>query len=90
MRFEICSHFRFLQSSSHVVSNYDQTVTIFRPASRKVLRGGMKLLQVNKIFRGGLRCRNGTGQDFLDPTGKIQNLRQLTGYGPARSTVFFY
>ena len=29
--------------------------------------------------------RNGTGQDFLDPTGKFQNLRRLTG----RSTGFF-
>ena len=28
--------------------------------------------------------RDGTGQDFLDPTGKFQNLRRLT----ARSTSF--
>ena len=25
------------------------------------------------------RSRNGTGQNFLDPTGKFQNLRRLTG-----------
>ena len=29
--------------------------------------------------------RDGTGQDFFDPTGKLQNQRRLTG----RSTGFF-
>ena len=36
--------------------------------------------------------RDGTGQDFLDPTDKFQNLRRLTGrsisFWPARSTSF--
>ena len=36
--------------------------------------------------------RDGTGQDFLDPTGKFQNHRRLTGrstgFWPARSTGF--
>ena len=26
-----------------------------------------------------IHFRDGTGQDFLDPTGKLQNLRLLTG-----------
>ena len=33
--------------------------------------------------------RDGTGQVFLDPTGKYQNHRRLTGFWPARSTSFF-
>ena len=32
-----------------------------------------------------MHIRNGTGQDFPDPTSKFQNLRRLTG----RSTDFF-
>ena len=32
-----------------------------------------------------LQVRDGTGQDFLDPTGKFQNHRRLTG----RSTGIF-
>ena len=36
------------------------------------------------------RTRDGTSQDFLDPTGKFQNYRRLTGwstgFGPAGST----
>ena len=36
-----------------------------------------------------MHCRDGTGQDFLDPTGKNQNLRRLTGHWPAGSTFFF-
>ena len=39
------------------------------------------------------RGRDGTGQDFLDPTGKFQNHRRLTGrltgFRPARWTGFF-
>ena len=33
--------------------------------------------------------RDGTGQDFLDPTGKFQNHRRLTGRSTGRSTGFF-
>ena len=40
-----------------------------------------------------MQPRNGTGQDFLDPTGKFQNHRRLTGrstgFRPARSTGVF-
>ena len=35
--------------------------------------------------KGDVHTRDGTGQDFLDPTGKFQNHRRLTG----RSTGFF-
>ena len=31
--------------------------------------------QLHRIY-----CRDGTGQDFLDPTGKFQNHRRLTGF----------
>ena len=34
-------------------------------------------------------CRNGTGQDFLDPTGKFQNHRRSTGFWSDRSTGIF-
>ena len=35
-----------------------------------------------------LYIRDGTGQDFLDQTGKFQNRQLLTGVWPAQSTVF--
>ena len=39
------------------------------------------------------QIRDGTGLDFLDPTGEFQNHRRLTGrstgFWPGRSTVFF-
>ena len=38
----------------------------------------------NDPFLTKVQIRDGTGQDFLDPTGKFQNHRRLTG----RSTVF--
>ena len=41
------------------------------------------------VYTSNNCTRDGTGKDFLDPTGKFQNHRRLTGLRPARSTGFF-
>ena len=35
------------------------------------------------------RARDGTVQDFVDPTGKFQNLRRLTGWSTGPVNYFF-
>ena len=49
-----------------------------------------KLVLVLPLFFYETCLRDGTGQDFSDPTGKFQIQCRLTGFWPARSTVFFF
>ena len=37
------------------------------------------LAKKRKISNEAMQSRDGTGKDFFDPIGKIQNLRRLTG-----------
>ena len=66
-----------------------------RPSTPKT-----KVLPLNRLaqlFSTGVRGRDGTGQDFLEPNGKFQNHHRLTGrstgrltgFWPPRSTGFF-
>ena len=52
----------------------------------KSLRSSFLIVCMLLVWR--VWYRDGTGQNFLDPTGKFQNLRRLTSFWPARSTVF--
>ena len=40
----------------------------------------LSLSQVTAMGSTMIRTRDGTGQDFLDPTGIFQNHRRLTGF----------